>query len=208
MVDPDGDARCGRRIRQPLAQGCAAFRQGIAYLVVSHPGQGGNPSGHGQRIAGQGTSLVHRADGGDHFHDLPFTAVGSYRQAAANDFAEARDVGVDAVQGLAAALGGPEAGHDFVDNEQAAVAPGQVLDCRQISVFWQDEPHIAWRRLHDDSGDVSPFRGEDLSSAGRSLKGTERVVAAVPFVTPGLSGTPNVDAPEPAWTSRESLWPW
>ena len=32
--------------------------------------------------------------------------------------------------------------------------------------------------------------------------------AAVPFVTPGELGTPNVAMPEPALTSRLSLWPW
>ena len=44
--------------------------------------------------------------------------------------------------------------------------------------------------------------------ASASLNGTVIVSLATPSVTPGLDGTPKVASPEPASTSRLSLWPW
>ena len=54
----------------------------------------------------------------------------------------------------------------------------------------------------------SPRRAKTSSTAIASLKGTVSVSAAVPAVTPGLSGRPSVATPEPACTSSESPWPW
>ena len=45
-------------------------------------------------------------------------------------------------------------------------------------------------------------------TASRSLKGTVRVLAAVPAGTPGEFGMPRVSNPLPALTSRESECPW
>ena len=46
------------------------------------------------------------------------------------------------------------------------------------------------------------------STASRELKRPIQVRAANASGTPALSGTPRVIAPEPARTSKASLWPW
>jgi len=45
------------------------------------------------------------------------------------------------------------------------------------------------------------------ATASRSLKAAVSVSRAVPSVTPGLSGTPNVAAPDPALIRNESPCP-
>jgi hypothetical protein len=47
-----------------------------------------------------------------------------------------------------------------------------------------------------------------FSVAFKLLKGAMRVSLAVPFVTPGLFGEPNVSAPLPAAIKKESPCPW
>ena len=46
------------------------------------------------------------------------------------------------------------------------------------------------------------------ASPSRSFHATVTVSAAVPGVTPAEPGSPSVAAPEPAFTSRQSAWPW
>ena len=52
---------------------------------------------------------------------------------------------------------------------------------------------------------VSPISSNNCVTASISLYGNVMVFSATPFGTPGLSGTPNVARPEPAFTNRESL---
>ena len=49
-------------------------------------------------------------------------------EAAADDLAETGDVGVDAVEGLRAAVGHSEAGDDFIKYEEAAVVAGDASE--------------------------------------------------------------------------------
>ena len=46
------------------------------------------------------------------------------------------------------------------------------------------------------------------STDSRSLNRATRVSATVPSGTPGLSGSPRVAKPLPAWTRNGSAWPW
>ncbi len=47
--------------------------------------------------------------------------------AAGNDLAENREVGVDAEEALSPVNADPEAGYDFIENEQGPVLVGQAL---------------------------------------------------------------------------------
>ncbi|MNU01368.1 hypothetical protein D3C72_2447470 [compost metagenome] len=53
-----------------------------------------------------------------------------------------------------------------------------------------------------------PTSARVCSTASMSLNGRVRVCWAKAAGTPGELGTPKVRAPEPAFTSRESEWPW
>ena len=77
---------------------------------------GGCSSGHGYGVAGEGAGLVHGSEGCDVGHEFSAGAVCSDGEAAADDLAEAGDVGVDAVEGLRAAVGHSEAGDYFVED--------------------------------------------------------------------------------------------
>ena len=52
---------------------------------------------------------------------------------------------------------------------------------------------------------VSPISSNNLRTASESLYGNVIVFSATPCGTPGLSGTPKVARPEPAFTKRASL---
>ena len=54
----------------------------------------------------------------------------------------------------------------------------------------------------------SPSAANAASTAARSLYGSTIVSLAIAGGTPADDGWPNVSAPEPAFTSRLSPWPW
>ena len=54
----------------------------------------------------------------------------------------------------------------------------------------------------------APWVSMTRAKASTSLKGSDRVAAAVASGTPGLPGMPSVATPEPAATSSVSACPW
>ena len=85
-----------------------------------------------------------------------------------------------------------------------------------------EDPDVAARReLEEETGHratswrklatfwTAPgFASKARSTDARSLKSAVRVSAAVPSVTPGLEGWPQVSAPLPALIRKASPWPW
>ena len=153
--------------------------------------------------------LVDRALGRDLVHDVGAPAVDAQRQAAADDLAQAGQVGLDAEELLRAAARDAEAGDDLVEDQQRAVLVAERAQHRQVGRARQHHAHVAGDRLDDDRGDLAAVRARRrLRMASRSLNGTTSVSATAPAVTPAEPGMPSVTAPEPAATSRQSEWPW
>ena len=71
-------------------------------------------------------------------HDFALAAIGCNRQTAADNLAKAGDVGVDVIEGLAAALSAAEAAHNLVADEQSAVLLRQRAYCLKEAVVRQD----------------------------------------------------------------------
>ena len=86
------------------------------------------PGGHRQRIARERAGLVDRPDGRDVVHDRGRGTIGRRRQAAADDLAQDRQVGRDAIARLGAAVGQAEAGHHLVEDEEGPVLLGQLAE--------------------------------------------------------------------------------
>ena len=76
--------------------------------------------GHGQRVPGQRAGLVDGPVGRDVSMISRAAAVGAHRQPAADDLAQAGEVGLAAEDGLRAAEREPEAGHHLVEDQQRA----------------------------------------------------------------------------------------
>ena len=55
---------------------------------------------------------------------------------------------------------------------------------------------------------LGPSSAKADSTASRSLYGSTTVSAVTWPGTPGVSGSPSVTTPEPAWASSASTWPW
>ena len=77
---------------------------------------------HGQRISAQRAGLVNAAQWREAIHDFRAPSERADGQAAANDFAEATQVRLDAETFLRAAKCKAESSHHFVENQQGAVS--------------------------------------------------------------------------------------
>ena len=110
----------------------------IADVVLLHVGESSDACGHSQRIAAKRAGLIHRAGRRNHLHDFALAAIGCNRQTAADNLAKAGDVGVDVIEGLAAALSATEAAHNLVADEQSAVLLRQRAYCLKEAVVRQD----------------------------------------------------------------------
>ena len=163
---------------------------------------------HRQRIAAQRAGLINRAQRREQIHDVRAPAERAHRQAAADDFAEARQIRRDAEPFLRAARRQAETGHHFVENQQRAVRLRDLAQKFQIARFGQIKSGVARHRLDDDAGDLIFVRAQTRPcTASTSLNGRTMVCCVNAAGTPALSGWPNVSAPLPALTSSESAWP-
>ena len=135
-------------------------------------------------------------------------AVGPDGQPAADDLAERRQIGPHAEQRLRSAVGHAEAGHHFVEDQQAPCAAVSSRAARQKFARRHDAAHVAHDRLEDHRGDLAAALGETPLQTGRIVVSAARAcLAPCPRVTPGELGTPSVAAELPAATSRLSTWP-
>ena len=95
-------------------------------------------------------------------HDVAPAAERADRHAAADDFAERRQVGLDAVQRLRAAERDAKARHHFVEDQHAAVLVAHRAQRFEKSGHGQHAIHVAGDRLDDDAGDLAADVGEQL----------------------------------------------
>ncbi len=101
----------------------------------------------------------------------------------------------------------PEAGHHLVEDQQRAVFSAQLAQPGQETLHRQHDSHVARDGLHDDPGDLAAMRLEQRSHCGQIVVGRHQGILDRAAGTPGLSGSPNVATPLPAWTSSMSAWP-
>ena len=87
---------------------------------IAEPPQHRQPGGGRQRIPGERARLVDGAGRREQLHHVGAAAERGERQPAADDLAEDRQVGRDAVALLRAAAGDAEAGDHLVEDEQRA----------------------------------------------------------------------------------------
>jgi hypothetical protein len=76
------------------------------------------PGGGRKRVPGERARLVHGSQRRHHGHDVAPAGVGGDRQPAADDLAEAREVGADTEGCLCATGSEAEAGDDLVEHEE------------------------------------------------------------------------------------------
>lgn len=96
----------------------------------------------------------------DAVHDVGAAGDGPDGEAAAEELAVGGEVGGDAVQLLSAAQGGAEAGEHLVEEQDDAVAAGQLPQPAH-ELHRLERGVSALHRLHDDRGDLTglPFDG-------------------------------------------------
>ena len=82
--------------------------------------QGGLAGRHGQRVPGQGPRLVHAAQWGQVFHDLPAATEGADGKAAADHLAEAPQVRLDLEPFGGPSLGKAKPADHLVEDQQGS----------------------------------------------------------------------------------------
>ena len=188
--------------RAPVASR-ASYRSG-----AEQP-EGGDAGGHRQRVPRERAGLVDGPDGRDEVHEVGPAAVGADRHPAADDLAEDRQVGADAVAALGAAGADPEPGDHLVE-DRAARRPRRSARgaARRKPAAGGITPALATTGSTMTAAIRPGWAANAASTAAGSLKGTTIVAAAVCAGTPALPGMASVATPEPASTSSPSLWPW
>ena len=77
---------------------------------------------HRQRIAAESSGLINRPQRRQQIHEIAFAAEDADRQPSADDFSQRDEVGIERVKLARAAERNAKAGHDFIHNQQRAVA--------------------------------------------------------------------------------------
>ena len=129
--------------------------QAVDLLVdagLAQLGEGGDAGADGQGVPGEGSGLVHVAQGGHALHYLAASAVAAHGQAAADNLAQGGDVGHDAVQPLRPARAHAEAGNHLVENQHRAVVGGHAAQALEEAGRGRHHAHVARHRLDDDAG--------------------------------------------------------
>ena len=90
-------------------------------MLLTELAESRQAGGDGERVARQRSRLVHGAERRHLSHELSRAAVRADRQPAADDLAEAREVGADAVERLGPAVRHAETRDDLVEDQDGAV---------------------------------------------------------------------------------------
>src|SRR5262249_56077802 len=112
-------------------------------------------------IARGRAGLIDRAEGRDSAHEVAAPPVRANGQAAADDLAETREIGTDAILHLSAAERKAEAGDDLVEDQHRAVARAEIAQGLQEAGRRRHDAHVPGHRLDDDGGDLAAARLAD-----------------------------------------------
>ena len=146
--------------------------------------EGGDPGGHREGVAAQGSRLVNRPEGGEVIHDFGLAAEGTDREAAADDFTEGGEIGGDSDAFLHAAGSEAESGHDLVKDQDGGVLGAEFANSFEETRLGENEAAVGGVGFEDESRDLVALFGE---------AGFERFEVVV-FEHDGLGGKAGGDA--------------
>ena len=160
-VDDRRDAGRERRGREPIAQAGAELLELLVRVRAREDLHRLQARRHRERIAAERAGLIDGPERRELVHDVGAAAERRGRQAAADDLADRREIGRDAVARLGAAERDPKAGHDLVEDQDGAVRRAQRAQALEVAGGGDHQAHVAGDRLDDDRGaDVDGMGGE------------------------------------------------
>ena len=104
---------------------------------------------------------MHDLSHGNKIHELPAAGECAQRQAASDRLRIRRKVRHDPIPLLGAAQRQSEAGDHLVENEQGAVAGGDVAEKLEEAGFGGDAAAVAKQRFANDCGDFAALISEE-----------------------------------------------
>jgi len=141
-------------------------------------------------------------------HDRPLAGIRRQRKATADHLAEGDDVRIDAIALDRTAWRDSETGHHLVEQKQRAMAAGDLAKSVEETIDRLDHAHVAGDRLDDHPGDFVAVGVEERLDAAEVVVARHQGVLRRAAGNAGLSGSPSVATPLPAWTSSMSPCPW
>src|SRR5207245_1933582 len=142
-VERERDARLVGGVAQPARQAGAERLEPRVGLAVLERAQGGEPGRHRERVTRQRARLVHAAERRHVVHHAAPPAVGAHGQSAADDLAQAREVGAHAVELLGAAVGDAEARDHLVEDQERPVLRGDLAQPGEEARGRRHHAHVA-----------------------------------------------------------------
>src|SRR5690606_2668184 len=91
----------------------------------------------------------------DQIHDLGSSAICPDGQPSADDLAQGREVGLDAVKFLSAAASETETGHHFIEDQKYPFFVTDISKRREKIAIGRNASHIPAHRFDKDGGDLS-----------------------------------------------------
>ena len=169
MVCHSGGAQC---LGDEAGQ---AIRIGVQARVQLFVGQlqGSQTGGHRHRVTGQRARLVDGTRRRQRGHDVGAATEGSCGQTTGDHLAEGHQVTRYPIDAKPTLVGGTEAGHDLVEDEQGAVGMRDFLERRVEAFFRGHGAHVARCGLGDNAGDLSRVRGEGLADGVEIVIGND-----------------------------------
>ena len=134
----------------------------------------------GKRVAGERAGLVDVADRREALHQLGAPAKGRGRKAAADDLAEDRQVGRDAVALLGPTPRDAEAGDHLVEDEQRAARVAQHPQRLEESRRGRNDAHVARDGLDENRREPLAVLRDGCSDGVDVVVGQHDRVAATP----------------------------
>ena len=104
--------------------------------------------------------LVDRPGRGDELDQVRPSTIGANREAAADDLAQDRQVGPDAVELLRAARRDAESRDHLIEDQQRTRACSELAQPVKEAFDRRDHPHVRGHRFDDDGGDLALVRLE------------------------------------------------
>ena len=157
------------RLIQPALQRLGQGVEMRICLGVEDLEQGHPCGGHRQRIAVEGPHLRH-ALLLDHAHDVLAAADGAARQTAADRLGQSDQVGRH-LEALSRAAGSDgDACFHLVEDEQRAVAVGDLFDLAEEALVREDDADVHHRRLDDHRRDLVLVPRECLLQGGQVVE--------------------------------------
>jgi len=187
-ADGGGNALPVEKSLHPVAETARSPLEPAVVRVVLEHAERRQSRGHGQRVSGQGSRLIHGTRRREQRHDVRPAAEGPHGHPPADDFPETGQVRPDSREVLEASEAQPEPRDHFVENQDDSPGLGDLPQTLEKTGRGGDEPHVARAGLDNDAGQILPVLSHGGLCRGEIVEGNRDGQFCQSFRDAGASG--------------------